>query len=256
MTRFYHTAQQPFPTSRVCTKCGIEKPLEMFNKHKNGLYGRRSRCVPCEVSYNREYLALRKNLPPLPPPTLPSYKTCSKCGRELPYPQSYYPREAACKECRIAYVVESHRTPEYKERHRQEYLRNKDKRAAYYVENKETYRATGRAWRKANPEKARASHIRRKAHRVNATVEPTEYKVIIERDGYWCYICGKDIDPSAKSRSSAGLTFDHIIPLQPRLGEPQGVHSEENIRPAHHSCNVRKGNIPFELLTPWQRRGV
>src|SRR6266568_1485722 len=218
MTQFYHAAQQqsasPIPTSRVCTKCGVEKPLELFNKKKNGLYGKRSRCVACEVAYKREHHPYQKK-----PPTPPSdHKLCKKCDKRLPYPQSFYKGEAVCKACRIAHAVIRQSSPEHKARHRQEYLRNRDKRAAYYVENKSSYRTTGQAWRKANPEKARASHLRRKAHKLGAVVEPVDYKTVLDRDGYWCYICEQPIDPTAKSKSSTALTFDHVIPLQPRAG--------------------------------------
>ena len=35
------------PTSKTCTKCGIEKPLAEFYSSKKGLYGKRADCKPC-----------------------------------------------------------------------------------------------------------------------------------------------------------------------------------------------------------------
>ena len=45
---------------KKCTKCGIEKPLTEFHKHKetkDGLYGR---CKQCARQYDKEYYAKNK----------------------------------------------------------------------------------------------------------------------------------------------------------------------------------------------------
>jgi 5-methylcytosine-specific restriction endonuclease McrA len=52
------------------------------------------------------------------------------------------------------------------------------------------------------------------------------------------------------------LTFDHIVPLVPRAGDPQGTHTEDNIKPTHRECNARKSNRRLEDLTPFDRRGI
>lgn len=41
--------------SKVCTKCGTEKPLEDFNNQKAGKYGKRATCRECQNKENREY---------------------------------------------------------------------------------------------------------------------------------------------------------------------------------------------------------
>ena len=48
------------PTSRVCTGCGAEKPLDEFPRHRSSLYGRRPRCKPC---WNEQKRAWRKANP-------------------------------------------------------------------------------------------------------------------------------------------------------------------------------------------------
>lgn len=50
--------------SRICTKCGKEKPLEEFSRNKNGKYGRRAFCKECEhaIQNSPEKLARRNEL--------------------------------------------------------------------------------------------------------------------------------------------------------------------------------------------------
>lgn len=50
--------------SRICTKCGKEKPLEEFSRNKNGKYGRRAFCKECErkIQNSSEKLARRNEL--------------------------------------------------------------------------------------------------------------------------------------------------------------------------------------------------
>jgi len=41
--------------TKICTVCGIEKPLEEFNKQKLGKYGRRAYCRECQKKAAAEY---------------------------------------------------------------------------------------------------------------------------------------------------------------------------------------------------------
>eukprot|EP00732_Lithocolla_globosa_P004016 Lithocolla_globosa_v1_NODE_3472_length_1659_cov_88.924611.p2 type:complete len:100 gc:universal NODE_3472_length_1659_cov_88.924611:62-361(+) len=41
--------------TRNCTKCGEIKPLEQFDKNKQGKCGRASKCKPCLRALNKEY---------------------------------------------------------------------------------------------------------------------------------------------------------------------------------------------------------
>jgi len=48
--------------TKICTKCGEEKPAtsEFFHKAKRGKHGVRANCKVCENEYNREYNKLNK----------------------------------------------------------------------------------------------------------------------------------------------------------------------------------------------------
>ena len=53
-----------------------------------------------------------------------------------------------------------------------------------------------------------------------------------------CGICGQPIDMALRSPHPMSATVDHIIPRQ--HGGP--VFDQANLRPAHRTCNVSRGN--------------
>jgi 5-methylcytosine-specific restriction endonuclease McrA len=124
------------------------------------------------------------------------------------------------------------------------YAENAEYEAAKYQEQREELRAYYRtrraanpgaetvystAWRKANPEKWALRN--RENQRRRRGDKPVSYATILERDGMVCHLCSGPI---------AGLDdlhMDHVIPLA-RGGE----HNEQNIKPAHALCNMRKGS--------------
>lgn len=137
------------------------------------------------------------------------------------------------------------RYPTYRAEH---YAKNRERYreqgAAYYSAHKEQKLAYGRRWRAANPAKARNLWMHRHARVRNATIHPVDLNAVLARDGWICHICGEMILPSE-------LSFDHIIPFA-----KGGMHSEENLSPAHSRCNKGKQarlNVP-SLAPPRIRR--
>lgn len=55
--------------------------------------------------------------------------------------------------------------------------------------------------------------------------------------GARCYLCGQPIDYDAPAGSRDALEIDHVIPTSER---PELMFEEENLRPAHMSCNRSK----------------
>jgi hypothetical protein len=47
--------------SKVCKKCGIEKPLDQFEKNKTCREGRTNRCIACHAAYHRGYSEKHKD---------------------------------------------------------------------------------------------------------------------------------------------------------------------------------------------------
>jgi len=62
------------------------------------------------------------------------------------------------------------------------------------------------------------------------------WRLICERDGNVCWICGEAIDLTVAVQHLRAGTADHVIPLA--LG---GSDDESNLRAAHYSCNNRRG---------------
>jgi len=120
----------------------------------------------------------------------------------------------------------------------------------YNAANRERIAENNRRWREANPERRaelarewvaanplrarelwQAKHVRRKRQMRETAVGPVSFERIIDRDGMTCHICGEPIE------TLDDLHFDHVIPLA-----RGGPHVEENIRPAHAKCNLRKSD--------------
>jgi 5-methylcytosine-specific restriction endonuclease McrA len=66
-----------------------------------------------------------------------------------------------------------------------------------------------------------------------------------------CHLCGHEIDHTLPKEHPYSYTTDHV---QPRSRD--GAPSVANGRPAHRSCNSRKGNrtgqaVPFRRTRVW-----
>src|SRR5918912_4609285 len=102
------------PESRVCTKCGLDKPLSEFSKAPRGKYGRKSSCKSCDAA---RYAANPTSSRALPreerirrlAKRRGDSKTCTKCGEAKPYAEFSLARRATetrsavyrseCKRC-------------------------------------------------------------------------------------------------------------------------------------------------------------
>lgn len=68
---------------------------------------------------------------------------------------------------------------------------------------------------------------------------------LAERDGWTCWLCGGDIDPTATVSSPWRATIDHLVPRS-----RGGGHEPANLRLAHRRCNTRRGSHLPELAWP------
>ena len=120
------------PRGRVCKKCREFLVLESFTPNPAGLYGRYSVCKKC-VNWGRRARGWR-DFPPSSCTQLivcrSLFKPCSRCERVLPLEkfsvneEDLYGRNSRCRDCVGFYHVSY-------------YGKTKDKKAAYYRENKE-----------------------------------------------------------------------------------------------------------------------
>lgn len=210
---------------KTCGICGETKPRTEFGVDRARKDGRSYYCRSCLVprklatNYRRREMRLA-TLREDPK----AVKTCRTCGQIKPVtdftPNSWNPdgRQHHCRDCRRPII-----------------------------------RSASDAWRAANPEKwsfQNREHVRRYGARVKlATADPVDLMKVLETHGMTCHICGEPItEPRGASRRS--LTFDHVIPIS-----RGGTHTEDNLRPAHFSCNSRKNARPMSEVARlyWMR---
>lgn len=259
MKKSYHTPDSLYthiPKKR-CIACQQEKEVTEFHRMGNGY---RPRCKQCRKEWDSKPLIITQ------PPLFLFERVCTKCGqekdiKEFSIGESHsYGYQTHCKQC-----TNEHMQAYYEENKevRQDYDRNrrdKEQRNANWRRHyRERYaldpdylkmkKAISERWRKENPLKYREYCLRRNALKKETATERVDFDAILDTYGFYCYICEQNILLDQK------MDFDHVIPLKPRSGEPQGTHTVDNIRPTHDVCNRRKSNKPFEALTSYERRG-
>jgi hypothetical protein len=81
------------------------------------------------------------------------------------------------------------------------------------------------------------SKDRRRARKREAFVAPVFRRLIFERDGWRCRLCGKAVRREAQPPEPLAPVLDHIVPLA--CG---GSHEPANVQCAHFMCNSIKGH--------------
>lgn len=77
----------------------------------------------------------------------------------------------------------------------------------------------------------------RSVSRGDAGIEVVYKWRVLLKKGWNCGICGGIVDVSGAVGDPLRLVFDHIVPLS-----KGGLHTHDNIQPAHHSCNSQKAS--------------
>ena len=83
---------------------------------------------------------------------------------------------------------------------------------------------------------ARERRSRNQAKHSGIYCETVDYRLVLNRTGWVCGICGGIILADYTYSRSPDLSFDHIKPFC-----EGGEHIAENIQPCHAACNSRKG---------------
>lgn len=175
-------------------------------------------------------------------------KTCTKCDETKPLDEFFRKasakdgRTSDCKACRTAgdrakYAANPEPKRVAARTYRAENLevirgydrkRGNEHTKRWRAANPERDRATKARWRAANPDAVNASHAARRAAKLAATVGKVSYQSL--RLAFPdCYLCGLPL--------SGKLAYDHVHPLA-----RGGAHFQQNIRPTHATCNLRKGD--------------
>lgn len=190
--------------TRICKKCGIEKPINEFGKESSKKDGIRPWCKSCAIQAANNW---RINNPEKARET--DRKAYEKINKEKKreYGKKWYHEN-------IEKIKEKLR--EYKLKRGDEISRKANERT--------------KKWIAENPEKRAEQQRNRRARKHNngGTITANEWENLKRKYNYTCLCCGKR-EPDVK------ITLDHVIPLI--LG---GSHSIDNAQPLCFSCNSSK----------------
>lgn len=112
----------------------------------------------------------------------------------------------------------------------------KAQKKKYFNDNRDRLLSLLKKWNKENPDKKAGREQRRRARKINATVEYFTQLEIYERDKWVCQLCKKKVDKKLKYPDHFSPSLDHIIPLS-----NGGDHSKANTQLTHLICNIRTG---------------
>ena len=200
-----------------CSKCGETKPASEFHKHCRSKDGLRWQCKVCTAAANKQWREVNVEQ---------NAAICKRWAQTNP------------EKCAAAQKRYRHAHPGLVAAYNKQYRR----------ENPEKCTASQRQWRMANPdynkrwseenlEKRAATQQRRRACRVDATIENFDIMEVWRRDGNVCSYCG----------STEDLTIDHIVPIA-----GGGAHSLDNLCIACRSCNCSKGTKDLDEWLQWK----
>ncbi|AQT25769.1 HNH endonuclease [Mycobacterium phage EniyanLRS] len=65
-----------------------------------------------------------------------------------------------------------------------------------------------------------------------------------------CHLCGELIDLDLKWPDPMYGTADHIIPVKDLARDDPRLYDPKNLRPAHLSCNARRGSTKHKVDHP------
>jgi 5-methylcytosine-specific restriction endonuclease McrA len=210
------------PSTKVCSKCKVEKNTSEFHKNRSRDDGLQHYCKMCQSFMQKVYYN---------PENSKAY---------------YLANRDRINAVRRAYVARN--KEKISERHKAYYIANRDK----LIDQVKTYNATNKDRKKeyakeyVKTEKGASSRRkanskarpRRRALKRGANIESFSPIEIFERDGYICQLCGIKTRPDFKSQYHPKRPeLDHIIPLS--IG---GDHSMVNTQCLCRHCNITKSN--------------
>lgn len=243
MTALYHVTQLPLLSFKVCPKCGEEKLLDEFEKRADtGRY--RSDCRVCRKQYLQEYQETHQE-------QIRSRKREYAIEhrehiREYSHEWHISHREEQAQKHREWHEVHREQVQAYLHEwyisHREEHMQYSHE---YHATHKEQIRLRYQQYYALNQQDYIERANRRRSMQRGVSIGAVDYERVLERDGAWCYICEQDILPHHD------LHFDHVIPIT-----RGGNHSEDNIKPTHKACNLRKYTRLLSEMTSYQRRGL
>jgi hypothetical protein len=204
--------------TKVCKKCGVEKTLDKFYKHKTGKQGVRPECAKCKALIDKEYRQSNQSV--IKEKKKEYYKVNQK---------AIMLKHKIYRDNHIDDIVD------YKKKHGKIYREiNKEAIAlygkAYRDANKQVIALRQKQWNKNNPDRLNVRSANRRARKLMATPVWADQETV---KGMYQLV-------SVFNRTGIILHVDHIVPLQSDL--VCGLHCEANLQLLPASDNQSKGN--------------
>lgn len=226
--------------SKTCRRCEVSQPVSEFSIRKVSRDGRHLYCRQCVKFLNTEMHLVKKGLLVRVPKRQPVEKVCIGCNIAFPVSNFYTTSRGSrvelysrCKDCWRVYsrerMIANPKSRETRKASTKAWrLANPEKAAAnhrrYRQSHPEKVAEWGRRWQAANPERAKAHRVKRVATKKQATVIEFSSQLLADRMAYFgnkCWMCGGPFEE-----------VDHVKPLS-----KNGLHVLSNLRPACASCN-------------------
>jgi 5-methylcytosine-specific restriction endonuclease McrA len=201
--------------TKVCTKCGMAKPLAEFHKQKAGKFGVKSTCKTCDALYKKAHYQQNKERISV---QMSEYYEQNR-DSILEQKKEYL---AENREKIVAYRVKYHR---------RNMVRRNALRRQHYYENIEYERSRSRIYKRKNPNVCRQhfNKYRSKKRNAEGTHTATDIQEVFKAQGGMCAgVCGEPLPEK--------YHVDHWIPLS-----KGGSNNAGNLRLMCPSCNLSKG---------------
>lgn len=217
------------PRQKVCAEHRLHH-RRILHQRRLGREWATPECVGCGVVLESRALSAKR------------CATCSRAERtreqrERKTLQSGPKPGRACRQCGTPIDLERRRDAVTCSRTCLELWRSRNVDRSMYLEaTREQRRIAAKAWRHANPARARSLVHRRRTRLKTGTVHDRDWRRLVHRHGGCCAYCGVE----------AEMTMDHVVPVS-----RGGVNTIGNILPACLTCNSSKSN---KLLVEWRAR--
>lgn len=223
-------------TTKICKKCGVEKPLDEFSKDKkNKKDGRTSWCKECTKEYRKQYNKQNKEK------INAKNKEWYENNKERKLKQNKEWKENNKEKYKELQKEWYENNKEHKNKKSKEWYENNKEYAneltkEWYENNKEYHKTLQKEWVKNNKEKVKLSRNTRKAKLLElpytlTNEEWNETKVLFNDK---CALGGK-----------GKINLEHFIPIS--IGH--GGTTKANCYPMEERLNFSKGNKnPFKWV--------
>lgn len=237
---------------KKCSKCGVEKPFQSFDKDKTKLDGFTSQCKTCRTSKRREWV--ERNRGNFSKVIIPQTSICSKCNKEKPSNSFFKDKEktngitSKCKECFKKYANENKSVAAKRSK-------------GWYQKNKERIRPRraelAKKRRKEDPSVKIREYVSRHMYRMLKNVNkvkdaeaweilpytPQQLKEHLESQ-FESWMSWKNYGKASIYKRTWNI--DHIIPQSSfdflSKKEIEKCWALKNLRPFEAIANIKKGN--------------